>query len=77
MQGAGKLTLKPCNVIFNAVIPRESERETTPYMIFLSTGTHLHPPPPPNMPPKQLVEELNSVISRMRNPHLTLGMNTF
>jgi hypothetical protein len=46
-------------------------------MIFLSTGTHSHPPPPPNKPPAQLVQELTQVVRRMRDPNLTLGMNLF
>jgi hypothetical protein len=75
MQEAGDLVHQSCKVVFDAIIPVYEERQTTPYMIFISTGTHSHPPPPPNIPPERLVQELKDIISRLKNPDLTLGIN--
>ena len=50
-----------------------SDIQQTPYIQFTSHGTHSHPPPPPNKPPTEIVQDILEVIHRMRDPDLTLG----
>lgn len=73
-QGAGKMQKMTCNVRFRIYIPEDLE--ACPYAIFLSTGIHTHPPPPPNKPPQLIMDEILDLIRRMQNPDLTLSKLT-
>ncbi|EYE94136.1 uncharacterized protein EURHEDRAFT_458234, partial [Aspergillus ruber CBS 135680] len=66
-----KTSRRPTCVSFRVLIPLDLDE--CPYAIFLSTGTHSHPPPPPTKPPQIILDEILDLMKRMRNPDLTLS----
>lgn len=70
-QGPGRLISYDCDVLFYILLP--VDRNLCPYAIFLSIGTHLHCPPPPNRAPQALLHDVLDVIRRMEDPRMTLG----
>lgn len=62
-----------CQVSFRILIPLDLDQ--CPYAIFLSTGTHCHPPPPPSKAPEVIIDEILDLIKRMQNPELTLSIH--
>ncbi|KAF1811308.1 hypothetical protein P152DRAFT_68557 [Eremomyces bilateralis CBS 781.70] len=70
-QGQGKLVSLPCQVLFTVFQPLDMDR--TPYLVWVSSGTHSHPPPPPTRTPQQYLEQILQVIQRINNPSLTLA----
>jgi hypothetical protein len=67
-QGQGKLEKMSCQVIFN--IFRPVDLQSTPFIIWVSTGRHTHPPPPPSRSPRQYLNEILKVIQQMRDQDL-------
>jgi hypothetical protein len=74
--GRGKLvnmgTDDPYPVIFRILVP--VNLTACPYLTFTSRGVHNHPPPPPNMPPRDVVDSLVGVVRNMNQPGMTLGI---
>jgi hypothetical protein len=66
------MVIKPCEVTFHILIPQSLEQ--IPYILLLSYGKHIHPPPPPNVTPKAIADGLIQLLERMQDPTLTLGM---
>ncbi|KAH9878201.1 hypothetical protein J1614_003418 [Plenodomus biglobosus] len=63
-QGRGKLVWATCNVEFDIIIPVDLVK--CPYYIFTSTGTHVHPPPPPTKPIDSPLEGRSTEIARQK-----------
>lgn len=59
-QGQGKLVHHGCDVKFHWLIPQDLKQ--CPYLVFISYGTHTHPPPPPEKLPKDIVNDLWKLI---------------
>ncbi|OCK82760.1 hypothetical protein K432DRAFT_211221 [Lepidopterella palustris CBS 459.81] len=55
-RGQGRMNIIPCAVQFNQFIP--TDLSSTPYIIWVSHGQHMHPPPPPTKPPDQYLTEI-------------------
>jgi hypothetical protein len=70
-QGQGQIQQRPCKVVFN--IFRPINLQETPYIIWVSSGLHSHPPPPPSRTPDQYLKEILQVIQRIQDPSLTLS----
>jgi hypothetical protein len=72
-QGKGKLVRMECGVQFDIIIPVH----VTPgaQYIFTSHGIHTHPPPPPTRTPEALTQDIVSLIRRVKDPSMTVGMN--
>lgn len=58
-----------CEVKFNRILPLDIQR--CPYLIWVSTGKHTHPPPAINKTPKEIQAGLLDVIRRINDPGLT------
>ncbi|CAB4481003.1 hypothetical protein RhiirA1_475338 [Rhizophagus irregularis] len=56
----GKIIKKGCNVIFYKLIPYDLEK--TPYVILVSKGIHIHPPPPLGRTPQEVTYKLKVMI---------------
>lgn len=70
-QNSGEIEHMPCEVVFHIMIP--DDLESCPYVLFTSHGVHTHPPPPPNKPPKSIMEDIVELVRRIHNPDMTLG----
>jgi hypothetical protein len=70
-QGQGDIVILPCNVEFIAYL--SIERNETPYFIWVSRGTHQHPPPPPTKTPEQYCNEIIKLVERINDPTITTG----
>lgn len=68
-QGQGSIVVLPCNVEFTVYL--SIERNETPYFIWVSRGTHQHPPPPPTKTPEQYCNEIMKMIEKINEPALT------
>jgi hypothetical protein len=68
-QDEGVLEKKGCKVRF--IIFKPLDLEAYPYILWISKGTHLHPPPPSTKIPAQFCKEILSVLSRINDPTLT------
>lgn len=62
--GQGKLVHQDCDVKFHWLIPQDLKN--CPYLVFISYGTHTHPPPPPDKLPKDIVNDLTKLIMDCR-----------
>jgi hypothetical protein len=71
-QGQGELIRAVCNVKFIRIIP--SDLAMYPYIIWVSIGTHTHPPPAVNKTPKDIRQGLLDIIQRINDPCLTRSM---
>ena len=45
-----------------------------PYYLFISSGQHSHPPPPPTKAPLVVLQEIQDIVKKMQNPDLQIGM---
>jgi hypothetical protein len=70
-QGQGSIKKATCQVKFEIFKPLD--QEAYPYLIWVSTGIHTHPPPPPIKIPIQYCTEIFSILRRINNPTLTTG----
>src|SRR5690242_1657098 len=61
-----------CKVQFNIIIPVYVNE--CPYYTFTSEGVHTHPPPPLSRTPEALSKEIVSLIHRINDPSMTVGM---
>jgi hypothetical protein len=61
-----------CGVHFHWLTPRNLVKY--PFFLFLSTGIHTHPPPPPSCTPKKVMQDLTELVREMQYPGLTPGM---
>ena len=68
-QGQGKLVKADCGVKFIRIVP--VDRALYPYIIWVSVGTHTHPPPAINKTPKDIRQGLLDIIQRINDPCLT------
>jgi hypothetical protein len=57
----GSIIHKPCQVKFYCITPKDLEK--CPYIVIISKGIHIHPPPPPVKIPINLVEDLQSIMN--------------
>ena len=62
----------PCNVQFILFTP--FDLTATPYLVWISTGEHTHPPPPSTRTPTMYAEDITNIIRRIQCPELTTGM---
>lgn len=69
IQGNGKLVKQTCDVIFNIIIPANTQR--VPYVILVSTGSHTHVPPPPWLIGPDEMEEVLRVLQPILRPGTT------
>lgn len=60
-----------CNVVFTAYVPHDLD--LCPYVIWVSRGTHIHPPPPFNSAPQAIIKDLCQTIQRIGPSGLTPG----
>jgi hypothetical protein len=70
----GSLIILGCKVSFDVLIPVDLQE--CPFILFLSRGTHTHPPPPPNKLPQEILGEILDMIKRRQSPDLSTGMST-
>jgi hypothetical protein len=70
-QGSGQLKHTTCDVVFNALVPINTD--LCPYMLFTSHGIHKHPPPPPSKAPERILAGVKRIIEQIRDPNLTTG----
>ena len=60
-----------CNVEFQLFVPEDLS--DCPFIIWVSTGVHTHPPPPPTATPEVLIKGLIDTIQKIPDPTLTTG----
>ena len=68
-QGKGRLITAACPVVFEIIIPKDLA--ITPYIALISTGSHSHIPPPPNVVSINDLSEIKQVLRTMLTPGLT------
>ncbi|SMR41490.1 unnamed protein product [Zymoseptoria tritici ST99CH_1E4] len=67
--GAGAMKQSGCIVTFYKIVPIDFAK--MPYVIWLSVGEHVHPPPPPVRPVQSYSAELQKLIRYTLNDTLT------
>ena len=60
-----------CKVVFEIIVPKDPI--ATPYFALISTGVHIHLPPPPNRPREEDIKEILEVLRPMLTPGLTVS----
>lgn len=58
-----------CGVKFEIIIPHDLDK--LPYALIISTGKHIHPPPPPTITPTAMVNSLVNLIQRQGDAAIT------
>jgi hypothetical protein len=70
-QGQGKLAAWECDVQFVFFEPEDLQE--TPYLLWVSYGSHTHLPPPPVKTPKDIFDDVVAIVRRISDPALTTG----
>ena len=68
-QGQGELIRVTCGVKFFRIVP--ADMALYPYIIWVSIGTHTHPPPAINKTPRDIRQGLLDIVQRINDPSLT------